>query len=162
MSRTDLAADLCTLARTAELFGDAWTLTILRELFLGERRFDDLLRQTGASPHILSQRLKRLVAAGILRRETYSDHAARYDYRLTDKGRAIWPVVIAMKAWGDRWLDDATNPAGPPVAIEHKGCGRIVVPRMTCPDCGEPMTAHDARPLLSEPFGARRAAARRR
>jgi DNA-binding HxlR family transcriptional regulator len=160
MSRTDLAADVCTLARTAELFGDAWTLTILRELFLGTRRFDELLRQTGASPHILSQRLKRLVAAGILRREAYSDHAARYDYRLTEKGRAIWPVVIAMKAWGDEWLGDGASEATP-VAIEHKGCGHVVVPRMTCPDCGAPMAAHDATPHLSQPFAAQRAAAGR-
>jgi DNA-binding HxlR family transcriptional regulator len=158
MSRADLARTSCSAARTIELFGDGWTLMILRELFLGSRRFDDLQGQTGASPPILSQRLKRLEATGVLRREAYSDRPPRHEYRLTAMGRDLWPVVVAMKAWGDKWLDgDATA-----VAIEHKGCGHTIVPRMTCPDCGEPLQAHDARTRLSPEFERERTANRNR
>ena len=162
MSRADLARTSCSAARAIELFGDGWTLMILREMFLGGRRFDDLQRQTGASPHILSQRLKRLEATGVLRREAYSDRPPRHEYRLTAMGRDLWPVVVAMKAWGDRWLDDGAASGASAVAIEHRGCGHTVVPRMTCPDCGAPMQAHDARTLLSPEFERERAANRNR
>ena len=148
MSRADLAKQACTMARTIELFGDEWTLMILREMFLGGRRFDDLRRQTGASPHILSQRLKRLEGVGVLRRERYSARPPRHEYRLTGKGRDLWPVIVSLKAWGDRWLEGGNTP----VEISHKGCGHTVVPRMTCPDCGEPMQAHDARTRLSPDY----------
>lgn len=155
MSRTDLATDLCTIARAAELFGDAWTLMILREMFLGGRRFDDLQAQTGASPATLSQRLRRMQVAGVLRREAYSARPPRYEYRLTEKGRDLLPVLVAMKIWGDRWFGQTP----PPVQIVHKQCGRTVVPELVCPDCGEPMQAHDALPRLSEEFANARACA---
>ncbi len=157
MSRADLAQNACTAARTIELFGDEWTLMILREMFLGGRRFDDLQRQTGASPHILSQRLKRLESIGVLRRETYSAHPPRHEYRLTEKGRDLWPVVVSMKLWGDKWLGHGVTP----VEIIHKSCGRPVIPRMTCPDCSQPMAAHDARTRLSPEFETERSAAGR-
>ncbi|MGB0572493.1 MAG: winged helix-turn-helix transcriptional regulator [Alphaproteobacteria bacterium] len=148
MSRSDLATQICTCARTIELLGNEWTLMVLRELFLGSRRFDEMQSQTGASPHTLSQRLKRLEREGILRRETYSTRPPRHEYRLTAKGRDLWPVIIAMKNWGDCWFEEG----GTPVEIRHKGCGAKVAPRMTCPDCGERMHAHDAEPRLSPEF----------
>ena len=159
MSRSDLADQICTYARTIELLGNEWTLMILREMFLGARRFDDLRCQTGASPHTLSQRLKRLERAGILRRETYSERPPRHEYRLTARGRDLWPVIIAMKGWGDRWLD--AGDGAPPVAITHKACGHAVVPHTTCPDCGEVMHAHDAEARLSPAFERERKIARR-
>lgn len=155
MSRSDLASQICTYARTIELLGNEWTLMVLRELFLGARRFDELQCQTGASPHTLSQRLKRLEREGVLRREAYSDHPPRYEYRLTAMGRDLWPVIIAMKSWGDTWLEDGDKP----VAITHKRCGQTVVPQMTCPDCGERMHAHDAEAHLSNEFKRERRAA---
>jgi DNA-binding HxlR family transcriptional regulator len=157
MSRTDLADKTCTIARTVELLGDAWTLLIMREMFLAGRRFDELQRQTGASPHILSQRLKRLEGAGVVRREAYSERPPRHEYRLTAMGRELWPVIISMKQWGDKWFDDTTTH----VEITHKGCGATVMPHMICPDCGEPMLAHDAEPHLSPEYERERAAARR-
>ena len=111
------------------------------------------------APHTLSQRLKRLEREGILRRETYSERPKRHEYRLTARGRDLWPVIIAMKGWGDRWLDRSEGP--PPVSIIHKGCGHTVVPRTTCPECGEVMQAHDAEPHLSTEFEDARVAARR-
>lgn len=156
MSRSELAENTCTAARAVELFGDAWMMMILREMFLGTRRFDDLQRLTGASPATMSQRLKKLESVGVLRRETYQDNPPRYEYRLTAMGRDLWPVIISMKAWGDKWLGSGATP----VAVIHKGCGHAVTPRMVCPDCHTLMDAHDAEPRLSPEFQNERNALR--
>ncbi len=121
---------------------------ILREMFLSTRRFDDFLRLTGVSSHLLSQRLKRLEELGVVRREAYSKRPTRYEYRLTAMGRDLWPVVIAFKQWGDRWLVDG----GPPVQIVHKECGVAKEPQLICLECGEPMEARDATAQLAPAF----------
>jgi DNA-binding HxlR family transcriptional regulator len=156
MSRTNLSEKACTVARAAEIFGDVWVLMILREMFLGSRRFDELQRQTGAPTATLSTRLKRLETAGVLRRESYSEHPPRYEYRLTAMGRDLWPIVVSMKAWGDKWMGSGETP----VEIMHKACGHSVTPHLVCPDCHEPMQAHDAEPRLSPAFEQERRAAR--
>jgi DNA-binding HxlR family transcriptional regulator len=149
MSRSQLAENTCTAARAIELFGDAWMMMILREMFLGTRRFDDLQRLTGVSPATLSQRLKKLEEVGVVRRESYQDNPTRFEYRLTAMGRDLWPVIVSMKAWGDKWLGSG---GAPPVSIVHKQCGATVTPIMVCPDCRAPMAAHDAEPHLSSEF----------
>jgi DNA-binding HxlR family transcriptional regulator len=130
---------------------------ILREMFLGTRRFDGFLRQTGMSSHLLSQRLKKLEGLGVIRREAYSDRPPRNEYRLTDMGRDLWPVIVALKQWGDRWLGDGASP----IKIVHKGCGHVTQPSMICSGCGQAMAAHDAKAEISEPFEREREAARR-
>lgn len=157
MSRSDLSSQTCSIARAVTQVGDEWSIMILREMFLGNRRFDDFLRQTGMSSHLLSRRLKKLEAQGVIRREAYSERPLRHEYRLTAMGRELWPVIIALKQWGDRWLSDGE----PSVRIVHKGCGRVTHPQMTCPDCGEPMQAHDARADLSPTLENERRAAGR-
>jgi len=157
MSRADLSRSACTLARAAEIVGDAWTQVILRELFLGARRFDDIQRATGASPHLLSQRLKRLEAEGVVARRAYSARPPRRDYRLTERGLDLWPVIVALKTWGDRWLGDG---APPPVSLTHIACGRPTAPRLTCSECGERLGARDCRADLSEAMLRERGAAR--
>ncbi len=152
MGRAALSSQTCTIARAAALVGDEWTIMILREMFLGTGRFDDFLRQTRMSSHLLSQRLKKLEAAGIASRIAYSEHPPRYEYRLTEMGRALWPIVISFKQWGDRWLNDGEAP----VALVHKRCGAIVEPRMTCPNCDEPMNAHETEARLSKGLAAER------
>ena len=144
----NISGSLCPAMASADILGDKWTLLLLREMFLGNRKFDEFLRHTGASAALLSQRLKKLEAEGVIRREAYSERPIRHDYRLTAMGRELWPAVIALKQWGDKWLGD--GPA--PVEIVHKSCGHVTEPQMTCSDCGEPMAAHDAEPRLSEPF----------
>ena len=129
MSRSDLSRVECSIARSVEIVGDAWTLMILREMFLGSRRFDDLQRYTGASPHLLSTRLKRLETEGVVTRRAYSDRPPRREYRLTGKGRELWPVVVALKTWGDKWLDRAQEI---PVTLTHATCGRVTTPQMIC------------------------------
>lgn len=157
MSRSDLPSQTCTIARAVAQAGDEWTLVIVREMFLRTRRFDDLLRQTGMSSHLLSQRLKKLEAQRVIRRTPYSEHPPRHDYHLTDKGRDLWTVIIALKHWGDRWLSDEDTP----VQIVHKTCGKIVRPHMTCPECGERMGAHDAEARLLHRYELERQAASR-
>ncbi|MEQ3709473.1 MAG: helix-turn-helix domain-containing protein [Tateyamaria sp.] len=157
MSRSDLPSHTCTIARAAAQVGDEWTILIMREMFLGTRRFDDILRLTGMSSHLLSQRLKKLEAQGVIRRELYSERPPRHEYRLTEKGLELWAVIIALKQWGDRWLSTEDTP----VQIMHKTCGNVVRPQMTCPDCGERIEAHDAEAQLSRTFELERQAARR-
>ncbi|MDF1731007.1 MAG: helix-turn-helix domain-containing protein [Minwuia sp.] len=150
MSRADLSSSACTVARAVAAVGDQWTLLILREMFLGTRRFDDFLRHTGMSSHLLSQRLKKLVALGVVRRSAYSERPVRHEYSLTEMGQDLWPIIIALKQWGDRWLHDGVAP----VRIVHKGCECFTHPKMTCSECGEPMGARDARAHLSRGFRA--------
>lgn len=147
MSRSDLSQTACTVARTIEIVGDVWALMVLREMFLGSRRFDDLQHHTGASPHLLSRRLKRFEAEGIVERRPYSEHPPRHEYRLTQKGRDLWPVIIALKGWGDRWLDRQ----GPvPVTLRHTSCGEPTQPVFVCSACGDPIDAATTQAYLSD------------
>lgn len=146
MGRSDLANSSCPVSRAIERVGDPWVLMILREAFLGVRRFDDFQIQTGASPHLLSQRLKQLCTDGILHRRAYSEHPPRYEYLLTDKGRDLWPLIMVLRNWGETWL------GGSSVTLTHKGCGARIAPVLTCPDCGQPLTARDVTAQISDDF----------
>jgi DNA-binding HxlR family transcriptional regulator len=127
----DWAADNCTIGRTLEIVGDRWTFIVLREVFQGIRRFDDLTVRTAIARTVLTDRLRRLVEAGILRKEPYREPGARirYEYRLTQKGLDLYPVLVALAAWGDRYLAD---PQGSPVEFVHRGCGERVELTMRC------------------------------
>ena len=158
MARGDLAQSACPVARAVERVGEPWTLMILRELFLGSRRFDDLQRHTGASPHILSERLKQLCADDVLRRVAYSERPLRHEYLLTDKGRDLWPVIMALRAWGQTWLSrDMPND----LRLFHKTCGAEMMPHLTCPDCGAPIHARDCRADLEPEMKHARTARRK-
>ncbi|TDE34546.1 winged helix-turn-helix transcriptional regulator [Antarcticimicrobium sediminis] len=146
MGRADLANTSCPVSRVIERVGDPWVLMILREAFLGTRRFDDFQVQTGVSPHLLSQRLKQLCEDEILQRRAYNAHPPRYEYLLTDKGRDLWPVIIALRNWGQTWLGGET------ITLTHKACGARIDPVMTCPDCGTPLGARDVQADLSPEF----------
>lgn len=142
----------CSVAQCLEVVGEWWTLLILRDSFLGITRFDDFQARLGISRNILQQRLTRLVDSGVLERVSYSDHPPRFEYRLTGKGRDLWPVITTMRQWGDRYA----APAGPPVVITHKACGHVTEAVLKCSECGEPMTAPDVRaergPGMVEPL----------
>jgi DNA-binding HxlR family transcriptional regulator len=141
----DVGGQNCSLARAMALLGDRWTLLLVREAFLGTRRFDELQALSGASPQLVAARLARLVDAGVLRKVAYQHRPARYEYRLTDMGRDLHPVLITLTNWGDRWLDDGQ---GPPNPLRHTACGAITHPRLICDQCGEPAETHG---LVSEP-----------
>ena len=135
----------CSVARALGVVGDRWTLLVLRDAFLGIRRFDDFQRDLGTTRHRLSDRLQKLVRHGILERVRYQDRPARFEYRLTEKGRDLYPIIVSLTRWGDRWMTDED---GPPIELVHRGCGRRITPALTCPECGDPVVARDmtARP----------------
>ena len=110
------SAENCTVGRTMAILGERWTFVVLREVFNGVRRFDDIRRHSGIPRQVLSNRLALLVEQDILRREPYQDpgERARHEYRLTEKGFDLYPVLVAIADWGDRYLAD---PEGPPVAV---------------------------------------------
>ena len=122
----------CPLSATLGLVGEWWTLLILHDAFDGYTRFDEFQENLGISSSLLTSRLKRLVANGLLERRQYQPHPPRYEYHLTSKGVDLWPTVVALLKWGDRHA----APAGPPVIIEHQGCGGEIDDRRRCTKCG--------------------------
>jgi DNA-binding HxlR family transcriptional regulator len=144
MLPADYESQNCSIARALELVGERWTLLILRDSFLGTRRFDEFQRGLGIARNVLQSRLERLVEAGILRREPYQERPLRYEYRLTAKGVDLWPVIVALLKWGDRHA----APAGPPTILEHKECGGEIDDRRRCLRCGAELQAWEvaARP----------------
>jgi len=122
----------CSIARSLEVIGERWTILIIRDAFLGLRRFDDFQKSLGVSRGVLADRLNRLVEAGILERRRYQERPERFEYRLTDKGRDLWPMTMALVKWGDRYLAED----GPPRLFFHRDCGGEVTERLTCSKCG--------------------------
>ncbi|MFG2057930.1 winged helix-turn-helix transcriptional regulator [Micromonospora sp. NPDC048930] len=149
----DWSVENCTIARAMEILGERWTLVVLREVFNGVRRFDDMRVRTGIPRQVLTNRLAMLVERGVLRREPYREPGsrARHEYRLTDKGLDLWPVLVAVLGWGDRYLAD---PDGSPLAVSHRDCGAEVRVALRCTE-GHEVT--DPRDVLPRPGpGARR------
>lgn len=136
----------CSVARTLSVIGDRWTLLVLRDAFLRTRRFEDFQRSLRITRHLLAGRLRKLVEAGILERVRYQDKPARYEYKLTEKGRDLYPVIVSLLRWGDRWMADES---GPPLTLKHKACGHTMHPTLVCPDCGEPVGPHDVAPAFA-------------
>jgi DNA-binding HxlR family transcriptional regulator len=135
----------CSVARALEVLGDRWTLLVIRDAFLGVRRFDDFQRDLGVARNVLSDRLQRLVDEGLLERHRYQERPERFEYRLTEKGTDLWPAIVTLMKWGDRYY---APPEGPPRIVRHRGCGGEVTANLTCGACGQTLTAHDA---YSEP-----------
>ena len=111
MQLTSLADWNCSIARTLDVVGEWWTLLILRDAFRGTHRFDDFKDSLGLARSVLTARLAKLTEHGVLERRAYSQHPPRYEYHLTEKGRALFPVIATLIHWGDQW---APTPAGPP------------------------------------------------
>lgn len=122
----------CTVGRAMAILGERWTVVVLRELFNGVRRFDDIQRHSGIPRQVLSDRLATLVEQGIVRREPYRPEGGgrtRHEYRLTEKGLDLQPVLVSVARWGDRYLAD---PEGPPVDLVHRDCGASLHPVLEC------------------------------
>lgn len=146
----------CSVARSLAILGDRWTLLILRNAFLAMRRFDDFQASLGVTRHVLTERLNRLVEAGVLKKVPYQDNPPRFEYRLTEMGRELYPVLLALTAWGDRWLDEGR---GAPLEYMHKDCGHKFRPTMVCSECKEPVMPHDVTPMAGPGFAPARQAA---
>jgi len=140
-----LADQPCSIARALAVIGDRWTLMILRDCFLGVRRFEAFQARLGISRTIVTDRLRVLVEEGVLRREAYQTNPQRHEYRLTAKGLELHPVILAIARFGD---EHYAGEAGAPVIRRHKGCGCDFQPVQTCSECGEVVAARDveARP----------------
>lgn len=139
--RRDYPDQICSIAKSLEVIGERWSLLIVRDVFNGNRRFGELQASLGVARNVLSARLQRLVDEDILERRQYRQSPARYEYFLTAKGLDLWPTLIALLNWGDRY---SPTPGGPPKLIRHKVCGGAVSERGICEECGQVLTARDA------------------
>jgi len=126
---------ICSIARTLDVVGDRWSLLVVREAFLGAHRFDQIQRKTGAPRDILSARIKKLVEQGVLERRQYREHPPRFEYHLTEAGTDLYPVITALRQWGDRHVE---RPGAAPPTFAHT-CGSTDRALLVCPDCGEPL-----------------------
>lgn len=142
MRRTSFADMGCSVAQALEVVGEWWTLLIIRDAFLGVRRFDDFVERLGIARNVLTSRLATLVEAGVLERRTYDEGRQRHDYVLTDKGRALWPVLTVLRQWGDEWILGKGNE---PVVLEHLSCGHRTTVVPVCDVCGERIDGRSVR-----------------
>jgi len=140
MLGNDYENQVCSIAGALEVVGERWSLLIVRDIMLGVRRFDRLQESLGIARNVLQKRLEMLVDQGVLERRLYQERPARYEYRLTEKGLDLWPVIVALMKWGDSYAAPA---AGPPVLLEHRGCGGEVDEHRLCTVCGSRLSVRD-------------------
>jgi len=124
----------CSLAAALDVLGERWSLLALREIGYGVHRFARIAGFTGASRDILADRLRKLEAAGVIERRLYSEHPPRHEYHLTEAGRELFPVMLALTQWGDRWAVDT------PFLTRRHSCGRPVQVDLLCHHCRQPVT----------------------
>ncbi|MCO5996962.1 winged helix-turn-helix transcriptional regulator [Actinoallomurus rhizosphaericola] len=136
----------CSIADALAVIGEKWSLLALREILLGERRFDQIARNTGASRDILAARLRTLVDAGVLTKRRYEEHPPRYEYVPTEAGRALQPILLNLMDWGDRYVAE-----GPPPTVWRHSCGADLRPQTVCAHCGEPVTEEGVSPVRLGP-----------
>jgi DNA-binding HxlR family transcriptional regulator len=160
MLGNDYKTQACSIAGALEVVGERWSLLIVRDVFLGLRRFDQIQANLGIARNVLQARLGKLIDQGVLERAPYQERPRRYEYRLTDKGLDLWPVVVSLMQWGDHHTPPA---GGPAVVLEHRGCGGRVDEHRICESCGARLSARDSRALpgpgavASHPLLVRRA-----
>lgn len=139
MQRTNFGEMACSIARTLDVIGEPWSPLVLRDVWVGLSRFDQIQADLGISRKVLTERLAHLVDEGVLERRPY-DNRPRHEYVLTEKGTELIDLLMVMAGWGDRWK---AGTAGPPVLYRHHACGRIGKVDLRCNHCGEPMHAAD-------------------
>lgn len=123
--------DEATISAVAKLVGDRWSVLVVRDVFRGVRRFEELHDDLGVSRAVLSERLRRLIDAGVLTKVPYQDRPVRQEYRLTEMGLELSPVLVALLHWGDRWLGDGE----PTAVLVHRPCGTEFEQAFWCPTC---------------------------
>jgi DNA-binding HxlR family transcriptional regulator len=140
MQRTRFGDMACSIARTLDVAGEPWSPLIMRDVWVGITRFDELQRDLGISSKVLTERLNWLVEQGMLERRAYSERPPRHDYLPTEKGYEFCDILLAIAAWGDRWT---AGPEGPPALHRHRACGHLTRVDPRCAHCGEPLHAAD-------------------
>ena len=151
MKWDDVDQQACSVARALSVLGERWTLLIIRDAFRGTRRFDDFQRSLGVTRHRLSERLGKLVDEGVLTRVAYMERPTRYEYRLTRKGLALYPVLMTLSQWGDDWMDDGN---GPPQRYRHSLCGKQTRAVLSCDECGDPLRPEEVSAQAGEVLSA--------
>ena len=149
MKWEDIEKQTCSVARALAVVGERWTLLILRDIFMGARRFDEIQSSLGITRHRLAERLAKLVKKGVLVKVLYQDKPVRYEYKLTRMGLGLYPVLMSLTRWGDDWLD---NGDGAPVEYVHKNCGLTIRPTLSCGACGEAIRPENTVPILGGHF----------
>ncbi len=157
MKRRSINDRYCAVARAAGQLVDAWTFLILRELFLGNRRFEGIRQQTGMAPRSLALRLAKLAGEAVIAKSPCRDAPGFLEYRLTPKGLDLWPVLVALRQWGDRWAGPWGGD-GPPVKLMHRGHEHELRARMVCANCGEAVDARSGE-VVANPDALRERAA---
>ncbi|PRY04473.1 helix-turn-helix domain-containing protein [Paraburkholderia sp. BL25I1N1] len=154
MSWDAVCESVCPVARSLAIVGDRWTLLIMRELVLGVHRFDELQAQTGMSSHLLTTRLKRLEADGVIERRLYNERPPRHEYHQTQKGKELDPILMALRSWGQKWeLGEDSQPA---VKLVHKKSKKVIKHLWEAPNGGKNFTFDDVECVMSEDFAAER------
>ena len=141
MPKQSFATIACSIARAVDVVGQRWTPLILRDLFAGMARFEDIRRDLGIASNVLAARLEDLERHEVVERRQYQSAPARYEYVLTEKGRDLYPVIATLVAWGDKWL---AEPAGPPALTVHAECGHVTTAKAVCAECGGELNAANA------------------
>jgi len=142
MRWNDLAEEACPVARGLSVIGDRWTMLVLRECFLGVRRFDAMQERLGITRHVLADRLRKLEAAGVLRREPYQQRPLRHEYRLTDRGKALYPVLVTLIDWANRNVPATSEPS---ITLISRETGEPIAPRLVDANTGGEITHRTVR-----------------
>mgnify|MGYP000565370467 CR=1 FL=1 len=140
MRWADIGDEVCSVSRSLSVVGDKWTLLIIRSAFLGTRRFSDFQSEIGMTRHRLSDRLNKLVEEQVFDKVEYQNNPVRYEYRLSERGKELYPIIISLVKWGDKWL---AGEDGKPMEYIHNTCGNKVMPTLTCPACTEEINPRD-------------------
>jgi DNA-binding HxlR family transcriptional regulator len=141
----DIDKQVCSVARSLSVVGERWTMLIIRDAFLGTRRFDQFQSNLGITRHRLSERLGKLVEHGVLVKVPYQERPLRHEYRLTRKGLGLYPVLMSLARWGDEWMDKGE---GAPLEYVHRSCGKVTRPVLACSECGEPLRPEEVTPQI--------------
>jgi DNA-binding HxlR family transcriptional regulator len=139
----DYPDQVCSIARALEVIGQRWSLLIIRDVFLGRHRFDELCASTRITRSVLTDRLSYLVEQGVLQRRRYQTRPERFSYHLTEKGRGLLPVISQLMLWGDRYYGE---PSGPPLMLEHRDCGGHPQDHLRCDRCDDALVFGDIQP----------------
>lgn len=151
MEACDKPYDPCPISRMLDVIGERWSFLIIRDVFYGVRRFDALQKNLGISKKVLSIRLNKLVEAEVLKRVPYLEKPQRFEYRFTARGRELFPVLLTMSRWGNRWLN---QPGKPTVVIRHQNCGQLTEGQVVCEHCGELLKPAEIKSVVQLPSAA--------
>jgi DNA-binding HxlR family transcriptional regulator len=147
MRWNDLAEEACPVARGLSVIGDRWTMLVVRDCFLGVRRFEQMQERLGITRHVLADRLRKLESAGVLRREPYQERPLRHEYRLTDRGKALYPVLVSLIDWANA---NVPAPSEPSVTLISRETGQPIAPVLVDANTGKEITHRTVNALVKQ------------